>query len=84
MKYNVHLAIILIKSRKIQHLYYCIYDNNLSIVSGITCIAGFDIALVAMPSLNTALFICGMCCIIDDLGWIIVYNRNKKILQNIN
>ena len=60
-----------------------VYDNNLSIVSGITCIAGFGIALVAMPSTNTALFIWGLCCIIDDLGWIIVYYRNKKILQSI-
>ncbi len=57
-----------------------IYDNNLSIVSSITCIAGFGIALIVMPSLTTALFIWGLCCIIDDLGWIIVYNRNRKIL----
>ena len=60
-----------------------IYDNNLSIVSGITCIIGFGIALLMMPSLNVALFIWGLCCIIDDIGWIIVYIKNEKILKNI-
>lgn len=61
-----------------------IYDNNLSIVSGITCIIGFGIALIMMPSLNTSLFIWGLCCIIDDLGWIIVYYKNQEILKTIN
>lgn len=61
-----------------------IYDNNLSIVSGITCIIGFGIALIMMPSLNTSLFIWGLCCIIDDLGWIIVYYKNQEILKAIN
>ena len=61
-----------------------IYDNNLSIVSGITCIIGFAIALIMMPSLNTSLFIWGLCCIIDDLGWIIVYRKNQEILKTIN
>jgi len=60
-----------------------IYDNNQSIVSGITCISGFGIALIMMPSLNVALFIWGLCCIIDDFGWIIVYNKNKQILKTI-
>lgn len=60
-----------------------IYDNNFSIISGITCIGGFGFALIAMPSLSTAMFVWGLCCIIDDLGWIIVYNKNKKLLQEI-
>lgn len=60
-----------------------IYDNNLSIVSGITCIIGFAFALIIMPSLNVALFIWGLCCIIDDIGWIIVYIKNKQLLQLI-
>ena len=60
-----------------------IYDNNFSIVSSITSISGFGIALIMMPSLNVALFIWGLCCIIDDLGWIIVYNKNKQILKSI-
>jgi len=60
-----------------------IYDNNLSIVSGITCMIGFAFALLVMPSLKVALFIWGSCCIIDDLGWIIVYKKNQEVLKNI-
>ena len=60
-----------------------IYDNNLSIVGGITCIIGFAFALLMMPSLNVALFIWGLCCIIDDIGWIIVYLKNKETLKGI-
>ena len=60
-----------------------IYDNNFSIVSSITCITGFGMALIVMPSLKIALLIWGLCCIIDDFGWIIVYNRNRKILTKI-
>lgn len=58
-----------------------IYDNNISIVSGIVCIIGFAFALIAMPSLKAALFIWALCCIIDDIGWIIVYIKNKKTLK---
>lgn len=60
-----------------------IYDNNISIVGGITCIIGFGVALIAMPTLKTALFMWGLCCIIDDIGWIIVYIKNKETLKNI-
>lgn len=57
-----------------------IYDNNISIVSGIVCILGFGLALVAMPSLKIAIFLWGICCIIDDIGWIYVYFKNKNTL----
>lgn len=60
-----------------------IYDNNFSIVGGITCIFGFFMALIFMPSLKVALFIWGLGCILDDIGWIIVYIKNQKILKNI-
>ena len=60
-----------------------IYDNNLSIVGGITCIFGFLCALMFMPSLEVALFIWGVGCIVDDIGWIIVYQKNKKALKSI-
>lgn len=60
-----------------------IYDNNLSIVGGITCIIGFTFALFIMPSLKVSLFIWGLCCIVDDIGWIIVYLKNKETLKGI-
>lgn len=58
-----------------------LYDNNISIVSGIVCIIGFAAALIIMPPLEVALFLWGVCCITDDLGWIITYVRNKRQLQ---
>ena len=57
-----------------------IFDNNLSIVSGIVCVIGFSLALFAMPPLKVALFIWGICCILDDIGWIYVYYLNKTKL----
>ncbi len=61
-----------------------IYDNNQSVVAGIVCIAGFAAALLFMPSLKTALVLWGLCCVIDDLGWIIVYVKNRDALRNID
>lgn len=61
-----------------------IYDNNHSIVVGIVCIIGFSLALFFMPSLKAALVIWGLCCIIDDIGWILVYLKNKETLKNID
>lgn len=59
------------------------YDNNASIVASITSILGYAVALFAMPSLKLALFLWGLCCIIDDIGWIIVYQKNKNKLKTI-
>ena len=58
-----------------------LYDNNTSIVSGIVCIIGFGLALMFMPSLEVALFLWGLCCAVDDLGWMITYTRNKQLLK---
>jgi hypothetical protein len=59
-----------------------IYDNNLSIISSITCIGGFSLALLFMPSLETALILWAIACIVDDIGWMIVYKKNKEVLIN--
>lgn len=60
-----------------------IYDNNQQTVAGIVCVVGFAVALLAMPSLKVALVLWSTSCIIDDLGWILIYIRNRKILKNI-
>jgi hypothetical protein len=60
-----------------------IYDNNQQTVAGIVCVIGFAVALLAMPSLKVALVLWSTSCIIDDLGWILIYIRNRKILKNI-
>lgn len=58
-----------------------IYDNNSDIVTGIVCIVGYLFALVALPSLKVSLFLWAICCIFDDIGWLIVYGKNKLILK---
>lgn len=57
-----------------------IYDNNASIIASITCIVGYLSALLFMPSLELSLVLWAIACIIDDIGWVIVYIKNKKIL----
>lgn len=57
-----------------------IYDNNASIVTGIVCIVGYLFAIIALPPLKLSLFLWSICCIIDDIGWIIVYKINKAKL----
>ena len=60
-----------------------VYDNNASIVTGIVCVVGYVLALVALPSLKLSLFLWSVCCVFDDIGWIIVYINNKKMLKDI-
>ena len=47
------------------------------------CIIGYVFALVALPSLKVSLFLWSVCCIFDDIGWLIVYAKNKKTLREI-
>lgn len=61
-----------------------LYDNNQSVIAGIVCIIGFSLALILMPPLKLALVLWGLCCIIDDIGWILVYVKNRKALKNID
>jgi hypothetical protein len=58
-----------------------VYDNNADIVSGIVCVIGYLFALVALPSLKVSLFLWAICCIFDDIGWLIVYSKNKLVLK---
>lgn len=57
-----------------------VYDNNNSIIGGITCVIGFGLALLFMPSFKTALLIWGASCLFDNIGWGVVYLKNKKAL----
>ena len=59
------------------------YDNTASIFRNGVAMIGFAIAILAMPSLNTAILLWGLGCVFDDIGWIIVYNRTRnRILEN--
>ena len=59
-----------------------VYDNNNSVVHSIVCISGYALALVFSPSLKVSLLLWAICCIIDDIGWVIVYLKNREILKD--
>jgi hypothetical protein len=61
-----------------------VYDNNNDVVCGIYCIAGYVCALLFMPSLKVAMFIWGLCCGIDNIGWLVVYHKNKDKFMDFN
>ena len=54
------------------------YDNTSSIFRNGVAMIGFAIAILDMPSLNTAILLWGIGCVFDDIGWIIVYNKTKN------
>lgn len=54
------------------------FDNTASIFRNGIAMIGFAWAILAMPSLNTAILLWGIGCIFDDIGWIIVYNKTKN------
>jgi hypothetical protein len=61
-----------------------VYDNNNDVVCGIYCIVGYVCALLFMPSLKVAMFIWGLCCGIDNIGWLVVYHKNKDKFMDFN
>lgn len=60
-----------------------LYDNNNSIVGGITCIVGYLMALLFMPSLKVAVLIWGVCNVLCSVGWVMLYIKNKTSLTKV-
>lgn len=60
------------------------YDNNIEIVGGVVSILGYAMALFFLPSLKTSLILWGIAYLVDDLGWAIVYYKNKNDLMEID
>ena len=58
-----------------------IYDNNMEIVACLTSILGYLIAIIAEPNIYFAIFLWGVAYLVDDIGWAIVYFKNKEILS---
>ena len=59
------------------------YDNNSSIISGITCILGYSLAMFFEPSIKFALALWGIAYLVDDIGWAIVFWKNRNLLTDI-
>lgn len=58
-----------------------IYDNNRQIVGSIICIVGFAFSIIALPPLKLAIALWAIGCVVDDIGWIIVYQKNKQLKE---
>lgn len=56
------------------------YDNNMEIVACLTSILGYLIAILAEPDIHLAIFLWGTAYLVDDIGWAIVYFKNKELL----
>lgn len=59
------------------------FDNTDSVIRNIALLTGSLLAIVACPSLKLALVLFGVCCVIDDIGWIYVYLKCKDELKEI-
>ena len=57
------------------------FDNTNPIVRNIVSCLGFGISIFAMPSIKVAIFIWGVTCVADDIGWIIIYNKNRQAIM---
>lgn len=57
------------------------YDNNLEIICCLTSIIGYLAAIMVEPSIPLAIFLWGIAYLVDDIGWAIVYIKNKETLN---
>lgn len=61
-----------------------LHDNTQSVIGDIALCIGGIASIVACPSLKLALVLFGLCCVVDDIGWIITYIKLKKTLIEEN
>lgn len=60
-----------------------VYDNNNDVACGIYCIVGYACSLMFMPSLQVAMFVWGLTCALDNIGWLVVYHKNRDKFREI-
>ena len=61
-----------------------IYDNNIEIIACLTSILGYLTAIIVEPNIYLAIFLWGIAYLVDDIGWAIVYFKNRKLLSKDN
>ena len=57
-----------------------LHDNTQSVIGDIALCLGGIASIVICPPLKLALVLFGICCVVDDIGWIITYVKLKKNL----
>ena len=58
------------------------FDNDMQLACSLSSLIGFGIASIISIPINSALILWGIACI-GNLGWIIVYLKNKKVLKMV-
>ena len=58
-----------------------IYDNNIEIIACLTSILGYLTAIIVEPNIYLAIFLWGIAYLVDDIGWAIVYFKNRELLS---
>ena len=44
---------------------------------------GYACSLLFMPSLQVAMFVWGLTCALDNIGWLVVYHKNRDKFREI-
>ena len=44
----------------------------------------WTLSTLFMPSLRVAMFVWGVCCGIDNIGWLVVYHKNREKFREID
>lgn len=57
------------------------FDNTDTIIRNLGLLIGGILAILACPSLKVALVIYGIGCVIDDIGWIVLYLKLRDKLK---
>ena len=62
-----------------------LHDNTQSVIGDLALCIGGVAAIVACPSIKVALTLFAICCIVDDIGWILTYLILKsKLINNVS
>ena len=56
------------------------FKNSRNCIMDIGCILGFFLSFVFQPSTRIAVIFWGICCILDDIGWIYLFIKRRKVI----
>lgn len=56
-----------------------IYDNNNAIIGSFVVLLGYGASLFWLPSIQTAVVIWGVSCLLDNIAWCCLYYKQRKL-----